>query len=177
MKKYYIKMNNNKDYLSLGNIISTIKDISNNKNAMQIEIFCSIFDENNINTTTVNNYCIGIRAIGLEYKKLFLDKYNSDKSLFIGNILSLVSILDDRVYSIGEDSLEVINSSEKLKRVIKELLTICSNDKSVSSKFISNIKKLDSFNCMVELLNYAININKQPVYTQNINIKTIRKAQ
>ena len=171
MKKYYIKMNNNKDYLSLGNIISTIKDISNNKNAMQIEIFCSIFDENNINTTTVNNYCIGIRAIGLEYKKLFLDKYNSDKSLFIGNILSLVSILDDRVYSIGEDSLEVINSSEKLKRVIKELLTICSNDKSVSSKFISNIKKLDSFNCMVELLNYAININKQPVYTQNINIK------
>ena len=71
MKKNYIKMNNNDKYLSFGNIVRIIKKVSNNKNAMQFEIFASIFDINNVNNTTINNYCIGIRAIGLEYKKMF----------------------------------------------------------------------------------------------------------
>ena len=76
---------NNGNILSLGNIINSIKKISNNNNAMQTEIFCSIFGVNEINTTTVNNYCIGIRAIGIEYKKIFEEKYN-DNSI-IKNIL------------------------------------------------------------------------------------------
>ena len=75
MKKYYIKMNNNKNYLSLGNVISTIKSVSNNKNAMQIEIFCSIFDENNINVTTVNN-------IGGERRIPKFNKHKKLKKLF-----------------------------------------------------------------------------------------------
>ena len=77
MKKNYLKMNNN-NCVSLGNIISVIKKISNNNSAMQTEIFCSIFGVNDINATTVNNYCIGIRAIGVEYKNIFENSYNNN---------------------------------------------------------------------------------------------------
>ena len=83
---------NDGNYLSLGNIINIIKKISDNKNAMQTEIFCSIFGINNVNTTTINNYCIGIRAIGLEYKKIFNDKYREDKRLFLTNVLFFMSL-------------------------------------------------------------------------------------
>ena len=105
-------MNNNKNYLSLGNIISTIKSVSNNKNAMQIEIFCSIFDENNINVTTVNNYCIGIRAIGIEYKNKFNDKYNQDKKLFLNNVLSIINILENKIFPLNDDALKIINKND-----------------------------------------------------------------
>ncbi|UKI57145.1 MAG: hypothetical protein L6V81_07110 [Clostridium sp.] len=66
-------MNNNDNYLSLGNIINTIKKVSSNKNAMQIEVFSCIFGINNVSVTTVNNYCIGYRPIGIEYKKIYKD--------------------------------------------------------------------------------------------------------
>ena len=169
-------MNNNKNYLSLGNIISSIKNISNNKNAMQVEIFCCIFDDNNVNATTVNNYCIGIRAIGVLYKEKFNEKYNTNKKLFIENILSIVNILEDKVYPNDKTALKVINSSAKLKSVIEELKTICENDDHITDDFIKKTFSLKSFDCFVELLNYAININKQPVFTQSINIK-INKSE
>jgi hypothetical protein len=70
---------NDGNYLSLGNIINVIKKVSNNKNAMQMEIFCSIFGVNNVGVTTVNNYCIGIRAIGIEYKEIFKNKYDKNE--------------------------------------------------------------------------------------------------
>ena len=173
MKKHYIKMNDNKKYLSLGNVINTIKRVSNNRNGMQLEIFCSIFDVNNINTTTVNNYCIGIRAIGLEYKKHFSDKYELYKTNyneFINIILSIISVLDDKVYFFDSDSLNVINSNEKLKIVISDLLNIASNDEHIDEEFINNVRKLNSYEGIIDILNYAININKQPIYLQDINI-------
>lgn len=176
MKKNYVKMNNNDRILSFGNIVRIIKKISNNKNAMQIEIFSSIFDINNINTTTINNYCIGIRAIGLEYKKYFSDKYIEDKRLFLTNILSLISILDDKIYFINESSFDEINHNEKLGIVINELLTIANNDSNVTDEFILKVKKMDQYEQIIELLNYAINENKQPLYKQDINIK-INKSE
>ena len=175
MTKNYIKMNNNDNYLSFGNIVRIIKEVSNNKNGMQLEIFSSIFDVNNINTTTVNNYCIGIRAIGIEYKKKFSDKYNEDKRLFLTNILSLISILDDRVYLVGDNSFDLINNNSKLREVVNELLVVAHNDESVSDEFIESIKKCDLFDAIIELLNYGININKQPLFKQDINIKINKK--
>ena len=171
MKKNYIKMNNNDKYLSFGNIVRIIKKVSNNKNAMQFEIFASIFDVNNVNNTTINNYCIGIRAIGLEYKKIFLDKYRDDKRLFLTNVLSIISILDDKIYFIDDNSYNEINHNQKLSEVIKELLLIASNDEHISAEFINNIKLMDNYDAFIELLNYAINNNKQPIFTQDINIK------
>ena len=64
-------MNGNGNYLSLGNVIDLIKRVSNNTSASQTEIFCTIFNINDVNATTISNYCIGIRAIGLEYKDYF----------------------------------------------------------------------------------------------------------
>lgn len=157
---------NNGNILSLGNIINSIKKISNNNNAMQTEIFCSIFGVNEINTTTVNNYCIGIRAIGIEYKKIFEENYN-DNSI-IKNILSLVNILENKVYS-EENALDTINKSDKLQKVIEELKQIATNDEHIDD--INKLIKDNNYETIKEMLYYAIIINKQPVYSQNINIK------
>lgn len=157
---------NNGNILSLGNIINSIKKISNNNNAMQTEIFCSIFGVNEINTTTVNNYCIGIRAIGIEYKKIFEEKYN-DNSI-IKNILSLVNILENKVYS-EENALDIINKSNKLKKVIEDLKQIATNDEHIED--VNKLIKDNNYETIKEMLYYAIIINKQPVYSQNINIK------
>ena len=170
MKKNYVKMNDNRNYLSLGNVINIIKKLSDN-NVSQTEIFCSIFDINDINNTTVNNYCIGIRAIGIEYRNKFSNIYNKDKLLFIKNVLSIISILDDKIYVYGNDNLDVINCNDKLNRVINELLTIASNDERVSNEFINYLESLEPFYSFIELLNYAININLQPIFKQDINIK------
>ena len=157
---------NNGNILSLGNIINSIKKISNNSNAMQTEIFCSIFGVNEINTTTVNNYCIGIRAIGIEYKRIFEEKYN-DNSI-IKNILSLVNILENKVYS-EDNALDTINKSDKLKKVIEELKQIATSDEHIDD--INKLLKDNNYETIKEMLYYAIIINKQPVYSQNINIK------
>ncbi len=159
MKKNYIKMNDN-NYLSLGNVINVIKKVSNNSNAMQAEIFCSIFGVNNVGATTINNYCIGIRAIGLEYKELFKNKYEKDDLL--DNIKSIVNILEDKIYE------EDINNSSKLKEVIDELLILVDNDPHIDrDRFVKN----DNYNTFKELLYYSIIENKQPIYKQDINIK------
>ena len=157
---------NNGNILSLGNIINSIKKISNNNNAMQTEIFCSIFGVNEINTTTVNNYCIGIRAIGIEYKRIFEEKYN-DNSI-IKNILSLVNILENKVY-LEDNALDTINKSDKLKKVIEELKQIAVGDEHIDD--INKLLKDNNYETIKEMLYYAIIINKQPVYSQNINIK------
>ena len=62
MKKCYIRMNGNSNYLSLGNVIDLIKRVSNNTSASQTEIFCTIFNINDVNATTISNYCIGINS-------------------------------------------------------------------------------------------------------------------
>ena len=53
MKKNYIKMNDNDNYLSFGNLINIIKKVSNNKNAMQTELFSTIF---NVNKTIFRSF-------------------------------------------------------------------------------------------------------------------------
>ena len=74
MKKKFIKMNDGKNYLSLGNIINIIKKHSKvEASGIQKEVFCGGFNINDIKTTTVNNYLIGYRPIGIEYKKIYLD--------------------------------------------------------------------------------------------------------
>ena len=87
MKKKFIKMNDGKNYLSLGNIINIIKKHSKvEASGIQKEVFCGVFNINDIKTTTVNNYLIGYRPIGIEYKKIYLDlkeNYSNNKEIFI----------------------------------------------------------------------------------------------
>ena len=72
MKKKYIKLNNNYNHLSLGNFCQIIKKYSNNKTyANQLNIFCTILNIETANESTINNYCIGCRSIGNDYKELY----------------------------------------------------------------------------------------------------------
>lgn len=175
MKKSYIKMNDNNNYLSLGNVINIIKKVSSNKNAMQVEVFSCIFGINNVSVTMVNNYCIGYRPIGIEYKKIYKDLKEGNRESYLPIILQLISILDDKVYVLNNESLNIINNNIKLKEVNDELIKIAYNDEHINEELINNIKNNDSFNTIIELLNYAILENIQPVYTQDINIKINRE--
>ena len=85
--------------------------------------------------------------------------------------MQLISILDDKVYVLTDESINIINNNRKLKEVINELLLIAENDEHINEERIKKIKNMDSFNSIIELLNYAILENTQPVYTQDINIK------
>ena len=179
MEKTYIKMNDNKNYLSLGNVFRLVKDISRNKdNGAQKEIFCTLFNVDDIGITTVNNYAIGYRPIGVLFKKIYVDlkeKYIEDKEVFIDIILSLISILDDHVYVKDDNSLELINKNNNLKKLCNELLKISINDKHIDNEFSSNIKSLiennNLYECIIELLIYAILENNQPIYIQNVKLK------
>lgn len=175
MKKNYIKMNDNNNYLSLGNVLNVIKKVSTNKNtAMQAEVFASLFNLNNINPTTINNYCIGIRAIPLDYKKIYYDlneKYSKDKNAYIDIVLSLISILDDKVYIKDDNSLEIINTNEKLQKVNDLLFEIASNDEHIKEDFLN---RTNNYEDIIKCINYAILTNTQPIYTQNLNIKINR---
>ena len=73
----YIKLNDNDNHLSLGNLLKEIKNNSINKSsAIQTELFCIIFNIDNISETTVNHYCTGYRNIGNDYKQIYLNYKN-----------------------------------------------------------------------------------------------------
>ena len=146
MAKKFIKMNDNKNNLSLGNLVNIIKKYSTTlESSIQHEVFCSIFDINNINNTTVNNYLIGYRAIGLEYKKIYIDlkdKYNNNKEIFIKIISNILTILEEKIYNINNTNIEIINNNIKLNNVCKDLIMLSKTDKSVNNKSINKIYNL-----------------------------------
>ncbi len=163
---------NEGNILSLGNIINTIKSIADNKNASQSEIFSCLFNTNNINNTTINNYCIGYRSIPLEYKQMYKNMY-FNKDMFLDIFTSIINILDNRIYS---KDIDVINSNNKLKDVINSLILVCKKDKNIKKSFIDKIKSLNNYDAFMELLYYGIVENNQPIYKQDINIK-INKSE
>ncbi len=176
MKKY-IKMNNNKNYLSLGNIFDTIKSFSHNKeNAMQSELFCTLLGIESINNTTVNNYCVGSRAISVEYKKIIIELKNNlstNQLVYLKPMLNLISILDDYIYK--DEDIKLINNNEKLKKICESMLNLAKNDDHIDNEFIDkNEKLIENNNLYMAFINmfiYAILDNTQPIYKQSIDIK------
>ncbi len=174
--KNYVKMNENKNYLSLGNMFNIIKKISvSPRSAMQSEIFCSLFNISEINNTTVNNYCIGYRAIGIEYKNIFAslkEEYENNKYVFIDAVYSLMNIMDEKIYK--EKSISLINKNKNIKILCEELYKISKNDEHVSSKFRNKIntymKDKNYYDAIVELILYTVLENIQPIYVQNIKV-------
>jgi len=104
MENTYIKLNNNDNHLSLGNLFNIIKKISKNKTgAIQTELFCILFNIDNISETTVNNYCTGFRSINSIYKQTYINyqkKYPNNKEILIHTITNLLSIIDGIIYII-----------------------------------------------------------------------------
>ena len=135
MKKQYIKMNIDDNYLSLGNLFRLIKELSQNKiSAMQTELFCTLFQIDEINDTTVNNYVTGYRGIGGEYKQRIVylyKRYNDDKDVFNDICLSIISIMDGVVYRYINDltqsevasnmGISQVQVSRKEQKVLKKL--------------------------------------------------------
>ncbi len=172
MEKRFIKMNTGKDYLSLGNLFNIIKDTAYNKmSAMQVELFCVLFEIDGINSTTVNNYCIGCRAIGIEYKKIYYDLkeiYNKDKEIFINKIINLLSILDEHIYTLKESTIDFINRSNSLKKVCEKLILLSKEDDNVNNELIDKVNNFYNSNnlyeCFIEFLFYIILNNRQPLF-------------
>ena len=107
MSKQYIKMNSTDNHLSLGNFFKTIKELSKNKSqALQTELFCLIFNVDNINDTTINNYCVGCRSIKDDYKQIIINrekKYHQDPNEFAPTIISILSIMDSTLHIINDN--------------------------------------------------------------------------
>lgn len=181
MKKRYIKMNE-KNILSLGNICNCIKEVSCGKSAMQKEIFCVLFNTNDINNSTVNNYIIGIRAIGVLYKKVYIDlynKYKEDKNIFCDIVINIISLLDEKIYNINENKLDFINNNYNFNNLCIKILDICNKDNSLSEDFVNKlnnfVKHNNLYNMFVLALYHSIVINKQPIFVTDVNVSFNKK--
>ena len=179
MKKQYIKMNNNDEHLSLGNLFRIIKDSSRSKvSALQSELFCTLFELEGINDTTVNNYCVGCRSIGSTYKQVFLNKekrYNTKKEEFVDNIIGVLSIIDGVIYNNINDKIEFINSSESANLMARKLYNLGKNDKQVINEFTNKLSLLINdgkiYECLVEELLFIVLHKKQPVYEEELKVE------
>lgn len=179
MKKY-IKLNNSNNHLSWGNFTRIVKEYSTNKtSAMQVEIFCTIFNIPDIGDTTVNNYCTGARSINDEYKQIYLTykkKYNKDKNILLETIINLLSIIEGNIITTS-DKLSYINNCGTLKTICQKLYNISKNDKDVLTTFTETINNLIKENNLYEattnILFYIILEKKQPIYEEDIKIEII----
>jgi len=181
MGKTYIKMNNNDEHLSIGNLFRIIKENSKNKtSALQSEIFCDLFQIEYINDTTVNNYCVGCRSIGGEYKQIFLNKikkYENNSEEFCDNIINLINILDGVIYKGINDKIKFINENNSAINLAKKLYNIAKNDKQITNEFSSKLSKYlnegNIYECLVEELIFIIIYKKQPLYETELKREVI----
>ena len=178
MKSKFIKMNDLNSHLSIGNVILVIKNTAKSKiSAIQSEVFCALFDIDDISETTVNNYCTGYRAIGSRFVQKYIvlqNKYKVDNSVFDKIIRNVLNILEGIIY------LDNANSSARLKTVCLKLYNIAKNDKNVESRFTrelySLINKNNLYECFIKMICYAVLENKQPVYYNEKNRAVIELA-
>lgn len=144
MKRKYVKLNDGYSHLSLGNVINVIKEESKNKSsAIQGEIFCAIFSTDYVNNSTVNNYCIGSRGIGDNYKQIYINlrkNFEKDKTIFKEIICNILTIVEGSIYR--EDDIDVINQNGELKNICYKLYNIAKNDESVNSDYICLFRDL-----------------------------------
>lgn len=176
MKKNFIKMNNNQNQLSLGNFCRIVKELAQNKSfANQTEVFYCLFDVDDVSDSTINNYCIGYRAIGTEFRQLYIkykNNYHETPEIFDGVITGLMSILDGEVhYKFTHDELLVkTNNHPIFNKLILELYNLAKNDQSVSDNFTEDIYRQISENkiyqALCDILIYIVLEKKQPVYTE-----------
>lgn len=175
MKKKYIKMNVDDNHLSFGNLCRLIKLQAKNKSsAMQSEVFCTLFNVDSINDTTINNYCVGVRGINDNYKQTYINyqkKYINDKNILKDTIIDLISIIDGRLY----DSTYDVNKSESLKHLCLKLYNISKNDHDCSEEFSKHLSSLINKNNLLEaiseILFFVILDKKQPLYEEELKVE------
>lgn len=170
MERKYVKLNDNYSHLSLGNIINTIKEESKNKtSAIQSEVFCAIFNTDFANESTVNNYCVGSRSIGNDYKQTYINlkrQYEKSQEVFIPIIDNILTIVMGTLYDIK--NIKEINNNLAIQNICKKLYNISKNDFYVNKDFTNVFRKLlnnkNYYELFIEFLFYAILEKKQPLY-------------
>lgn len=187
-KKNYIKLNNSNNHLSIGNIFRIIKDETSNKNnALQSELFCIIFETNDVSATTINNYCTGIRSINSDFKEKYIKLYNKylkDPTCFKNIILQIIFLLDSKTVEftniLFENALKLINNNARLYNICMKLYNISKNDNEVSSILKEELKKSldnkDLYSFMIKALYFAIIDKKQPIYIEDTFIASLNNA-
>ena len=177
----YIKLNDNYNHLSLGNLFNLIKDNAKNKSsAIQSEIFCLIFNVDSISDTTVGNYCTGYRAIGNTYKQTYLNykkHYEKDKKVLLPIINNIITIMDGYIYEAK--TISEINTSASLIKLVHSLHNLAKNDIYVPNKLkkdiLNYIDKKDYYEAICNILFYIILEKKQPLYESDLVIETIEE--
>ncbi len=177
----YVKLNNNDNHLSLGNLFNAIKKLAVNKtSAIQTEIFCTVFGVDDISDTTVGNYCTGYRAIGNNYRQIYLNyhkHYEKDDTILVPIINNLLSIIDGYIYNYT--TIKELNNSPSLKKLTNILNTYAKNDLYVPTKLkkllLSYLKKEDYYHYLSEVLFFAILEKEQPLYTKDLVNETIEE--
>lgn len=177
----YIKLNNNKNHLSLGNLFNEIKSISINKEgAIQTEIFCILFNIDNISDTTVNNYCTGYRAIGSKYKQIYLNyrkHYTTNKLVFIDIIDNLISIMEGTIYNIKD--ISIINKNKTLIQLCHNLHILVKNDlyvpTSLKKELLQLLNSNNYYEFLINILFFTILEKKQPLYNSDLVESTIEE--
>ncbi len=172
--KNYVKLNNNDNQLSLGNLCRIIKENSVNKAfACQTDIFCAIFNIDNISDSTVNNYCIGYRSIGSDYKSIYKRFKLTNYENFETIVTSLISILEGRIHTFENINTlkKYLKKSPQIKRLSLDLYNLSKNDETVPRTFPEDIYKLiqteDYYSFFKEVLTYIVLNKLQPIYSND----------
>lgn len=179
MAKKFIKLNDNNEHLSLGNLFRIIKEQAKNRvSALQSELFCILFNLESINDTTVNNYCVGCRSIGTDYKQIFINRkkrYEKNKEEFLDTIIDIINILDGIIHTNITNKEEFINNSDSAYLLSKNLYHLAKNDNQVGIDFQNKLSLLIDNNkiyeCLVEELIYIVLEKKQPLYEENLKME------
>lgn len=184
MAKSYIKLNDNDENLSLGNLFRIVKEMAKNRvSALQSELFCILLDLESINDTTVNNYCVGCRGIGSDYKQIYINKekrYRKNEEEFADIVLNVLNILDGVVYSVDSNKIDFINKNESALVLARKLYNLAKNDYQVSQDFRNTIYHLlesgKVYNCLVEEIIYVILYKKQPLYEDELKKEVLENV-
>lgn len=181
--KKILKLNDNDDNLSLGNIFRIIKLNAINPNSfLQSDLFCIIFDCDTIGTSTVNNYCTGARGINSTYKNYILKQkelYETQNNALIPMISKILKLINYGKFSSKIYTIEEINNDNKLKNICTKLHTISKNDTDVdfvfSSKLLHYLNGKKYYDFFVETLFFTVLEKIQPKFKENILTEVIEK--
>ena len=172
VNKNFIKLNIDDKHLSLGNLFRVIKEEANNSNIWQSDLFCIIFNTDNIADSTVNNYCTGFRSINNKYKNYIKDlkaKFDNDNLVLLPIVEKILELTENNQETFN--SLQQINENNKLKHICNRLYSISKNDTDVninlSDKLYSYLDQNDFYNFISTVIFYVILDKKQPINVSN----------
>lgn len=170
--KNFIRLNIDDKYLSLGNLFRVIKEEANNNNIWQSDLFCIIFNTENIADSTVNNYCTGFRSINNKYKNYIKEikaKFDNDNLILLPIIGKILELIENNQEAFN--NLEQINGNNKLKHICNRIYSISKNDTDVSTnlsdKLYKYLEENDYYNFICTVLFYVILDKKQPINVDN----------